>query len=99
MLFYAVKADAKGTEAAINAEAEGLQAHIPSIVSTITGRQDTEAMYSGYSDRSQGLINVVEWVLRDVATVPEFVAHPKYKKLLQDRSGQLEQVVEFQYEM
>lgn len=70
---------------------------IPCILNTMTGRQDSGNMYSGYADRSKGYKEIVEMVMKPVESIHDYYSHPAHIEVVKGFQGILEEVFCFDY--
>jgi hypothetical protein len=98
LVLYKPKDEVKDEVATINQELEQLQVSIPTILSTSTGQQRTAQMYDGYNDRSKGIHNVVDMVMKDGQGLGVYIDHADHHKFVKKRGKQLEVLMTFDYE-
>ena len=76
------------------------QQAIPSLLRTVVGKQaEAGEMSEGWVARSQGLDNIVEWVMTDGQGVQQFLEHPAYQRVVKANSAQLSDTLTFDYDM
>jgi len=75
-----------------------LEIKVPGILSVMHGAQPVTSLYPGYVDRSQGLLNVIEFVLKDKTALSTCLSHADYQRVTKDLETHLDNAVTFDYE-
>ena len=88
-----------GHEAAMRAQWEALVGKVPAVLSVLVGQQDSAGMYSGYTDRSKGMANVVELLLRDEAARDEYHQSPQHQQIMHDHCAHIDSLQMFDYQL
>jgi hypothetical protein len=98
LVMFRMKDEFKGESRTVSGSLEQLQATIPVILSTLSGEQRLSELYDGYNDRSKGIVNVADLVLKDGAALDAYDHHPDHDKFVKDNIHKLDEILTFDYQ-
>ena len=97
IMLYKLKPEAANKASDINAQFKKVQDDVPAVVSSISGTQATEPLYTGYAERHKGYVNVLELVAKDAAGLQQYHAHKDHDSIKEFCKPLVEELFQFDY--